>query len=90
MTETETLRTLWPPPATCVGHCTPDVWDEVEKQIGIRPPPDFQDLLTHYGSGYVGIQEDDPFWLVVRSPRNPPGYGNLVDAFRTATTLLAI
>lgn len=89
MAAIDSLKTLWPPPPACHGHCTPEVWDEVEKQIGIRPPPDLQKLLAEYGSGFVGLDPVDPHWLVVRSPLSEPGYGNLVDAFRTATTLLS-
>ncbi|MFN7141755.1 MAG: SMI1/KNR4 family protein [Limisphaerales bacterium] len=89
MAAIDTLITLWPPPPTCIGRCTTETWNEVEKQIGVRPPPDYQQLLAAYGSGFVGLDQFDPYWLVVRSPLSEPGYGNLIDAFRTATALLS-
>jgi hypothetical protein len=87
MNAIERLEREWPPPAACCGKCSPALWNDVEKQIGVRPPPDFEQLLSTYGSGFVGLGDTDPHWLVVRSPRRESGYGNLVDAFRTATAL---
>jgi hypothetical protein len=83
------LQQIWPPPPGCRAFCTPQVWDDVEHQIGVRPPPDFQQLLAAYGSGFIGLGEEDPYWLVIRSPLSRPGYGNLVDAFRKNTALVS-
>lgn len=85
----DTLQTLWPPPPTCRGFCSTQVWDDVERQIGVRPPADFQRFLEVYGSGYIGLGAVDPYWLVVRSPLAEQGYGNLVDAFRIHNGLLS-
>ena len=85
----DTLQTIWPPPPTCRAHCSAQVWDDVERKIGVRPPADFQRFLSVYGSGFIGLGTVDPYWLVVRSPRSEPGYGNLVDGFRTHIGILS-
>lgn len=86
----DTLLKIWPPPPNCRGFCSAQVWENVEREIGLRPPADFQRLLSVYGSGFVGLRTIDPYWLVVHSPLSGPGYSNLVDGFRIHNGILSV
>ena len=45
------LRALGPPPALPISAVGPQVWSDVERELGLKLPTDFKQLLEEYGLG---------------------------------------
>lgn len=71
------------PPVTPVATGSPDLWPEVEKQLGTRLPPDYKEFISLYGTGdfyrFLGILS--PFSkrdsLITNNKRYLPVFKNL-------------
>lgn len=68
----EQLKTIMPPPASPVAAGAPERWGQIEKELGIRLPRDYKQLIQTYGAGEFGG------YLIIHSPFFGDGDGNLL------------
>ncbi len=81
---TADILKLLPPPAPPRRIIDDPVWENVRRQIGVVPPPDYREFCRHYGSCFLGT-ENDPYWMVLRTPFDKGGcsnYGSIVGGFK--------
>lgn len=82
------LVAIWPPPNPPAGSCNEADWGRASASLPVLPPLDYRRFLEVYGTGYVGINDIDPHWLVLRSPARANGYAELVEGFQASTRQL--